>query len=213
MKKLLGVFATLFASPVQAQPTLAEVLTALDAQLAQKRPDYAALLRPPLSAGDIANLEVKYAVTLPDDVKTFYMWHDGQDPQSSAALANNMLILPLAEALDGKEELDGMIGYDFTLKDWWHPGWLPLFHNGGGDNLVVDTAGVHTGKPGQILSFYHDWDLRPIDAPDLLAYMQAVLSYYENTPVDQIVEPYELDGHLPETGLSFTAAGEAVPLK
>ena len=86
MKKLITMIAALFAGPGQAEQTLVDVLTALDAQLADKRPDYAALLRPPLSADAIAALEQQHNVALPDDVKTLYAWHDGQDPQSSSSL-------------------------------------------------------------------------------------------------------------------------------
>lgn len=90
MKKLLALVAALFAAPaLEASPTAAqtlpEMLADLDAVLAEKRPDYAALLRPPLTAAQIGALEEEYATTLPDEVKALYAWHDGQDRETGSA--------------------------------------------------------------------------------------------------------------------------------
>lgn len=213
MNRLLSLILALFATTGQAQTTLPELLEEIELQLLQKRPDFFTSLRPPLTEEQIAAIEIKYATILPDDVKALYMWHDGQDPQKFSSFVNNMQFQPLEYMLSAKVELDGMIGYDFELENWWNRGWLPIFHNGGGDHLVVDTVGVHTGNAGQLLTVYHDWEHRPIEAQNLQVFMQAVLAYYENTLTENMDEFHVLENFLTETGQSFVASGVAMPLQ
>lgn len=213
MKKLIALLAALIAGPAQAQTTMSELLSTLESQLEVKRPELAASLRPPLSATQIAGLESEYQVVLPDVVKTLYMWHDGQDPSVFITFVNNMQFQPLADVLETKTELDGMIGYDFELKNWWHPAWLPVFHSGGGDYLVVDMAGIHTANANQLVKVYHDWELRPIVAKDLTTFVQAVIDYHDKTPIEEMDEFHAIDDFLIQSDVSFEASGTAEPLR
>ncbi|WP_018689092.1 SMI1/KNR4 family protein [Ahrensia kielensis] len=213
MKKIVSLFAALFTTSASAEPALPDLLAALEVQLQKKRPDLVATLRPPLTEEDIVALEHKYETSLPSQVRMLYKWHDGQDLEKFSVFVENMQFQPLESALLTKVDLDSMIGYDFELENWWHPAWLPLFQNGGGDYIVVDAAGIHTGNKGQLLTVYHDWEHRPINAPNLLVFSQAVLAYYKTTPIEDMDEFYLLENHLPETALSFDASGNAKPLK
>ncbi|MEP1765248.1 MAG: SMI1/KNR4 family protein [Sulfitobacter sp.] len=172
-----------------------------------------ASLRPPLSIDQIASLEDEYQLVLPDAVKTLYLWHDGQDPSGFTTFVNNMAFQPLSEALRAKAELDGMIGYDFDLENWWHPAWLPLFHSGGGDYIVVDLVGIHTGNRNQLLKVYHDWAYRPIVAEDLQTFLDAALVYYGTKSIEEMDEFHIIDEFLPPLEQSFNASGMVKPLK
>lgn len=213
MKRLFSMLAALFAGSVQAEPQDDPLLLRLGAALLEKRHDYASRLQAPLSKSDIDALEKRFDAFVPESVRALYMWHDGQDPEVTASFANNMMFLPLEEALITKAEFDGMIGYDFELENWWHPGWLPLFTNGGGVYLVLDQVGVHTGEPGQLLYFFDDYENRPIVARSLKAFLTAVVDYYEQTPVEDVKESFDLDNFLPKMDVSFNAEGEATPLE
>ena len=213
MRKLMAVLAIFLAGSAYAETNVSDLLTKLESELKEKRPEVLASLRPPLTASHIAALEEEYRFVLPDAVKALYMWHDGQDPNGFVTFVNNMQFLPLADALATKAELDGMIGYDFELENWWHPAWLPIFHNGGGDYLVVDMAGVHSGNRNQLLNFYHDWEYRPIVANDLKVFVSGIIDYHAGTSVDEMDEFYSIDGFLPDLDISFDAAGTAEPLE
>ncbi|WP_371171481.1 SMI1/KNR4 family protein [Aliiroseovarius sp. 2305UL8-7] len=214
MNKLLALFAALLGpSPTLAETTVPNLLSELELLLEAKRPALMESFRPPVSVDEIASLENKYRIVLPDAVKALYLWHDGQDPVRFETFVNNMTLQPLSEVFETKAELDGMIGYDFTLENWWNPAWLPLFHNGGGDYLVIDLQGVHTGDANQILRVYHDWEYRPIIARDLETFLQAALSYHDTTPLEQMDEFHEIDEFLPALDVSFNASGPIKPLK
>ncbi len=213
MRKLTALLATLFAGSVQAQATVSDLLATLDSQLAIKRPELVSSLRPPLTAEQIADLEDKHHIILPDIIKTLYKWHDGQDPSDFKVFVNNMQFQPLTDVLETKAELDGMIGYDFELKNWWHPAWLPVFQNGGGDYLVIDMAGIHTGNANQLLTVYHDRGTRPIVAKDLVTFLQAAIDYHDATQIEAMDEFHYISDFLPRLKTSFTASGIAEPLR
>ena len=214
MKRLMGLLAALLgASSSSAQDTVPDQLSQLSDLLKRKRPEVIASLRPPLSVEHIAGLEHEYQIALPDAVKSLYSWHDGQDPSGFTVFVNNMTFQPLSEVLQTKAELDGMIGYDFDLENWWHPAWLPLFHNGAGDFIVVDLAGVHTGNRNQVLKVYHDWQYRPIVAESLGTFLDATLKYHRAKSTDEMDESHVIDDFLPGLEQSFDASGRVEPLE
>jgi len=43
---------------------------------------------------------------------------------------------------------------------WFHNKWLPITSNGGGDNLCLDTAPTDQGSFGQLITLWHDDDVR-----------------------------------------------------
>ncbi len=71
--------------------------------------------------------------------------------------------------------LDGMIGYDFDDPKYWRRGWVPFLHNGGGSYLCLDLLAEDGGDPGQLIAFWKQDSDRPIEYPDLRAWIQAVI--------------------------------------
>ncbi|WP_407667860.1 SMI1/KNR4 family protein [Palleronia rufa] len=151
-------------------------------------------------------------ITLPYAVRKIYLWRDGQDPSTFTSFVNNMQFVPLSNVLRDKAELDRMIGYEFEQENFWHQAWVPIFQNGGGDSLVVDLHGVHTGTKGQVIAFYHDWEHRSIVAPDLKTLLQGMLKYYEAFQANTINEPHDISDFLPSMSISFKPSGTAAPL-
>jgi cell wall assembly regulator SMI1 len=40
--------------------------------------------------------------------------------------------------------------------EWWHPKWIPLTADGGGNHRCLDLAPRRGGRMGQIISWWHD---------------------------------------------------------
>ncbi len=213
MKKLVAIIAAMFAGSATAQTALPDIFDSIGHLIVEKRPDLAATRRAPLSDAQIAEVERNHGITLRTEIKSLYAWHDGQNPEVFMTFANNMQFQSLEAALATKAELDGMIGYDFELENWWHPGWLPIFNNGGGDYIDVDAAGVHTGNPGQLIKVYHDWTHRPIVARNLTDFMQGVQRYLAGTAPQDMDEFHDVSDFLSPTRKAFEASGAAKPLR
>lgn len=170
-----------------------KALTTLDKCIAGLRPDYYAQLRDPLSDEMIAALEHEYGVTIPPGLKALYQWKDGQQDLCFEAFVNNSGFLPLQQALDISRESTGMIGFDFEIENWWHPAWIPLFHNGGGDYICYDNHGLFTGLPGQLIEFWHADNDRNVIAPSLELFIRQLNHYYETTAPSAFDEFFTLE--------------------
>jgi cell wall assembly regulator SMI1 len=168
------------------------LLNRLDQYLSTKRADYYAALQPGLSAEEITALEKEYNVRIPADLHALYAWKNGQKQDVYDAFVNNSMFLSLQHALDTARELTGMIRTDFEMENWWHPAWIPLFDNGGGDYICYDTAGVFTGIKGQLIEFWHADNDRDTIAPDLTTFITAVNQLYATTDVKDFDEYFEV---------------------
>lgn len=168
------------------------LLNKLDEHLRTKRADYYATLQPGLSTAAIAALEQTYNVTLPADLRALYQWKNGQREDAYEAFVNNSMFLSLEHALDSASELTGMIGTDFEMENWWHPAWIPIWDNGGGDYICYDTAGVFTGIKGQLIEFWHADNDRDTIAPDLTAFINSINQLYATTDSKDFDEYFEV---------------------
>ena len=65
------------------------------------------------------------------------------------------------------------------VPNWWRPGWLPFLTNGGGDEICLDPEGTFTGRPGQLIEHWHDWEARTVLFPTVTAWLAAVVTAYE----------------------------------
>ena len=178
-------------------------LQILDKQLRDKRPEYYSKLQDPLTAGEIAALEVKYETTLPNDVKELYLWKNGQQYDHYEAFANNSMFEPLENVLNSAQELTGSIGYEFLFKNWWNVHWLPLFSNGGGAYICYDTEGTFTGNKGQILEYWNSDNDRNIIAPDLPTLLKVINTYYQETDIADFDEYFDVTKRLSEYKKSY----------
>lgn len=160
-----------------------ELIEEVDRRLARRRPNYYSQLQPGVGQQAIDAFQSRLGAQLPLAFSELYRWRNGQNPNCSAALINNWMFSPLEEVVSTKDLLDGMIGTDFEEPTWWSRGWVPFLSNGGGDHLCLDLAAELSGKPGQLLAFWHDWDNRSIKFASMEMWLQAVVrSLDEPTP-------------------------------
>lgn len=185
----------LFILTTMPDSDMKTALSQLDNHLREKRPEYYAALQPPLTGEEIAALEKKYDITLPEDVKQLYKWKNGQG-DSYEAFVNNSMFVPLEQALAAREELTAMIGYDFEIENWWNAHWLPIFDNGGGSSICYDMGGVFTGKKGQLVEYWNEDNDRNVICPDLLTFIKTLSSYYEKTPRQNFDEHFSISNKL-----------------
>lgn len=192
--------------------TMKNELKELDKVLQEKRPDYYAKLQDPLTLEEITQLESKYGKTLPDDVKELYLWKNGQTYDCYKALVNNSMFEPLENVLNNAEESTGMIGYDFLIENWWNKDWLPIFSNGGGDNICYDMGGSFTGNKGQLVEFWHADKDRAVIAPDLPTFIGTLNSYYQETDASNFDGFFSISDRLSQFEKSFIV-DKSIPKK
>lgn len=149
---------------------LQDRLRNLDALLAKAAPAAFAAFRPGASPKALAVLEKKALAgkDLPDDLRVFFQWHDGQTKPASLSGEANWTPLSAAEALDAWTFLN----HPKTERTGtWKDAWLPLFANGAGDYLVYETGGA---APGALRVYRHDGAGRAVAHASLEAWAAAL---------------------------------------
>jgi cell wall assembly regulator SMI1 len=144
-----------------------DLIQRLDRGLATYRPDYYDRLLPGVTDAELDAFEKRFTLQLPIAFRQLYRWRNGQEMMDFEPLQFNFTLSSLEEISISKEELDEMIGADFEDPSWWRSSWVPFLFNGGGDHLCLDLTAEDGGTPGQIISFYHDYEARPIEFPSL----------------------------------------------
>lgn len=156
-------------------------LNLLSSFINEKRPSYFSALQPGLSLYQIQDVESKFKCFLPKSLKLLYQWKNGQREDNSEAFINNAMFLPLEEALETAAELTSMIETDFEMENWWHPAWIPIFHNGSGSYICYDTKGIFTGIRGQIIEFWKEDPDRNVIAPHLESLLKSLIHLYSSS--------------------------------
>jgi len=63
--------------------------------------------------------------------------------------------------LDGGDFADAESNAQRGIRPvWWSPAWIPFTYNGAGDHLCLDLDPASEGTSGQVISLWHDDDLR-----------------------------------------------------
>jgi cell wall assembly regulator SMI1 len=84
------------------------------------------------------------------------------------------------EAADGGVFAGSTAAPDDGVRcEWWHPGWLPVASNGGGDYLCVDLAPAEGGVAGQVVHFSHESGERPRLASSFAELLAMLAAHYE----------------------------------
>jgi cell wall assembly regulator SMI1 len=150
-----------------------------DAWLRANRPDYYAILRPGVDDVALSAYEARFGLVLPMELRQLYHWRDGQDLNVSVALVHNHMFMPLSQSASSKEELDGMIGFDFDDPAWWRRGWVPFTLSYGGDHYCVDLE-AESGTRGQVIDFWHDDATRNVLAQSLVDWFRELVATMED---------------------------------
>lgn len=143
------------------------------------------------SAGAIAKLEKRLGFALPEDVRAFYLAHDGGPKDMDGFIDGERELLSVARIASEwgtwKELLDnGTFGENNhgepgrgVQKKWWIAEWVPVSYDGSGNHHVVDVAPAPRGKHGQIVDFWHDEASRKVVAPSFLAWLASPKTKFE----------------------------------
>lgn len=161
-----------------------ELITRLDRWLVTNRPEYYAQLRPGVTDVELDSVEARFGLSLPVSFRHLYQWRDGQDGYDS--IQHNRMFMPLESVISTKELNDGFIGNDFPTLEWWRREWVPFLENGAGDCLVIDLLGINGGRPGQVVTFWHDWDNRAVEFPSLDAWLQDLVESMESGELELV---------------------------
>lgn len=153
--------------------------------LSRHWPDGLNCLNPPATDEQIAKLEEKLEVELPDDFVACLKIHNGQS--GYASIFDGMEFLSCEEIysqwLVWKNLLDRGDFDDVSSEpepgiksDWWNPKWIPFTHDGGGDHLCLDLDPTAVGSSGQVITMWHDMGARELKAKSFAAYFEAYVT-------------------------------------
>ena len=143
------------------------MLERMERWLAANRPEYFECLQPGVTDDQLNAFESQFELTLPTAFRELYRWRNGQVDSNYDSLQMNLMFSPLDDVASTKAMLDGMIGYDFDLPEWWRRGWVPFLSNGGGSYLCVDTAAEDGGQVGQLVAFWKADEDRDVEYPSI----------------------------------------------
>ncbi len=151
------------------------LIAELDRFLASERPDLYATLQPGTTGDALDKFQATLVAPLPRLFRELYEWRNGQIEDTSEPFWDIWFFHPLEEVRDCKQMLDDMIGYDFDRPDWWGRGWVPFLGNRNGDHVCLDLTAEFKGEPGQLITFWHDWEVRSPGSFDLEWWLRGVI--------------------------------------
>jgi len=141
---------------------MSDWLLTIDGWLRENRPAYYSRLRPGVDHYAIAAAEQALGIRLPEALAQLYMWKDGQPDDCYDSLFYN-LMFPSLERSATTAAVMTEDRTEFEAPDWWLSSWFPFLDNGAGDLVCVDVEGAFGGRPGQVLSFWHETADRDIE--------------------------------------------------
>ncbi len=146
--------------------TFQKLLAELEAALKKSYPSKLALFDKPSPEKKLAALQKAVGMPLPNEVRALYRWRGG-----AGGFLVDQDTTPSSEGWDwsAPEAVaeDHRIWSKLKPKGW-KQSWLPLFTNGGGDNVCLDM------ESGQLLGLFHE---EPEDHPLLAKSLTAALSF------------------------------------
>ncbi|AKV02730.1 glucan synthase 1-related protein [Labilithrix luteola] len=128
----------------------------------------------------IAEVEAVLGVALPDEVRAFYLAHDGGPPNEPACGGRELISLAGMVSQwkhwkrafdDGAFEDDDVEADEGVQEAWWIPGWIPITYDFGGNHDMLDLAPAQGGRRGQIVSVWHDDPSRTVNHDDFLSWL------------------------------------------
>jgi cell wall assembly regulator SMI1 len=162
----------------------------LEAWIKTNVPDLKKSLKKGASDKQIAKLEKHLGVELPEEYKTFLQLCNGLKDDAEAGFYDGELMSAenVAEQWTiWKNLLDGHHFEDISSKpekgirnDWWNPKWIPITHDGGGNHLCIDLEPARDGRPGQIITMWHDSAERELMYASFTDWLEHILTGVES---------------------------------
>jgi internalin A len=168
-----------------ADQTITTLWTELKNLLAQKVEGYMRFQNEPATVEEIQQIEEKMNLTLPADLKEWYLCNNGEKDVGFSILGFSFL--PLNEMYshwkvwdDLREEWNETEGYTsypdgYIKKMYINKGWIPFSHDGGGNHIGMDLDPDIKGTDGQIINFGRDENDKFVIAPSLKDFLQLLI--------------------------------------
>jgi cell wall assembly regulator SMI1 len=118
----------------QESSNLADLLARVDKWLATHRPRFHKALKPGATASECDTLAAALGGKLPGELRTWLMWHNGQDAEVMGAFEENWNLLSVQEITEAKKDLDAQ------PHEGWQKTWVPFLDDDNGDYLCLDTG-------------------------------------------------------------------------
>ncbi|SFF19824.1 Cell wall assembly regulator SMI1 [Paenibacillus algorifonticola] len=143
--------------------------------LKEELPQLAASLNGPATEAEIAQVESRLGISLPDELRSLYLLHNGEESMGPG-LFMGLRFLPLEElaaewqvwadleADFGEESGHYSVPLGWIEERYINRGWLPISEDGGGNHLGVDMAPASSGVTGQIINFGRDEETKYVIA-------------------------------------------------
>lgn len=148
---------------------LTGLLARLDKWLATHRTVYHTGLRPGATPEDLDQLEKEIGCLLPEALRSWLTWHNGQDAETVGALEGRWIPMSTKEIAETKKERDA------NPTDGWQDTWVPFLDDDRGNYLCIDTH-----EPGHPLRECREGHAEnPVVAPSLAAWLEGFLKGLE----------------------------------
>lgn len=149
-----------------------QILARIESWLASHRPEYWTLLNPPAREYLFGALRSTSGIVLPDNVKRFYEWHDGQKAGTFESLLLNLTFMTLMEIATIHQMHQQVAVIDQWSEDHWQSFWIPFLSNGGGDYLCIATESFRNVPAGAVLWYDHEVSDREVVHKDFEAFLE-----------------------------------------
>ncbi|TXK74614.1 SMI1/KNR4 family protein [Paenibacillus sp. N3.4] len=161
-------------------------------------PDVLVDLNQGASELEISGLETAVGYELPSDLKESLRIHNGQSGDSQWLIAGWEL-LSTARILEewnvwkGLYDKESFKEWDVKSQEgvanvWWQPAWIPLTYNGCGDHHCLDLAPANGGKNGQIITMWHDSEVREVLAKNYTQWFEHLVRTFELNDAEYVFE-------------------------
>lgn len=140
--------------------TIETVWAELEAFWRAQAPEEIARIASAASDADVEALEREIGARLPDEYRVLLRL------RSANAKIDGYEILPVKSVLSVRSSMNDLVargtfenaevvygeGGEFRLT-WWHPGWLPIAQDSGGNLIAMDLDPAEKGKRGQLIAW------------------------------------------------------------
>jgi cell wall assembly regulator SMI1 len=161
----------------------------IDQWLAKNSAKVASDLQGGAREADFAEAESVLGIKLPDQVRSSYRIHNGQEG-GVPPLAGSWVFLSLEDMvgqwklqkklLDTGKFADNRATAKGPVRaEWWNEKWIPFAYNGSGNLLCADLDPAERGKPGQVVAYVHDAEVRECVAESVDAWFEQLASEME----------------------------------
>jgi cell wall assembly regulator SMI1 len=149
--------------------TLPDLLAGVDKWLAKHRKRFVKALLAGATPAACDALQSDLGHALPDELRVWLAWHNGQDPDVVGAFESNWSLLSTKQIADVKKELDA------EASPNWHAAWIPFLGDDDGNYVCIDAR-----QPGfPVRECWPSTSEHAIIAPSLTAWLTDVLAAME----------------------------------